>query len=194
MIFLTTVTTVKKYLLSPYFWKEQFDTFDNRCDVLRAAFCDSRDVLHMCPKVFNFFSQMWQSQLNLCDCMLVIVFSSNIFHTSSNALASMWFLAIIVTYVYRVSHPSCNPPKTESQAWGEEKNRVQELPPCPGLCFFGGVARRRRHPVVVYVMFVEWSSRHRETHGKKALNLVSPLSITSPIFWGPWFWIPTRVS
>ena len=28
-----------------YFWKEQFDTFDNRCDVLRAAFCDSRNVL-----------------------------------------------------------------------------------------------------------------------------------------------------
>ena len=26
------------------FWKEQFDTFDSRCVVLRAAFCDSRDV------------------------------------------------------------------------------------------------------------------------------------------------------
>ena len=33
-----------KSLLSQYFWKEQLDTFDNQCDVLRAAFCDSRDV------------------------------------------------------------------------------------------------------------------------------------------------------
>ena len=34
-------------LLSQYFWKVQlgtFDTFDNRCDVLGAAFCDSCDV------------------------------------------------------------------------------------------------------------------------------------------------------
>ena len=30
------------------------------------------------------------------------------------------------------------PQKTEYQAWGEEKNRVQELPPCLGLCFLGG--------------------------------------------------------
>ena len=30
--------------LYQYFWKQQFDTFDNQCDVLRAAFCDSRDV------------------------------------------------------------------------------------------------------------------------------------------------------
>ena len=31
------------------------------------------------------------------------------------------------------------PKKTESQTWGEEKkNRVQELPPCLGLCFLGG--------------------------------------------------------
>ena len=54
MIVLTTITTVtavtsvkkrrKKSLLSQYFWKEQFDTFDNRCDILRAAFCHSRDV------------------------------------------------------------------------------------------------------------------------------------------------------
>ena len=33
-----------KKKLSPYFWKEQFDTFDNQCDVLRAAFCDSHNV------------------------------------------------------------------------------------------------------------------------------------------------------
>ena len=39
----TSVTTVKKNTFSD-FWKEQFDTFDNQCDVLRAAFCDSRDV------------------------------------------------------------------------------------------------------------------------------------------------------
>ena len=32
------------YLLSQYFRKEQFDLFDNQCDVLRAAFCDSLDV------------------------------------------------------------------------------------------------------------------------------------------------------
>ena len=51
MIFFTTFTTVTTVnyfiflnLLSQFFWKEQFDTFDNRCDVLRAAFCDSRDV------------------------------------------------------------------------------------------------------------------------------------------------------
>ena len=51
MIFLTTFTTITTvfffiffYLLSQFFWKEQFDTFDNGCDVLRAAFCDSRDV------------------------------------------------------------------------------------------------------------------------------------------------------
>ena len=35
------------YLLSQYFWTEQFDLFDKRCDVLRAAFCDSRDVLYI---------------------------------------------------------------------------------------------------------------------------------------------------
>ena len=39
----TAVTTVKKKL-PDYFLKEQFDTFDNRCDVLRAAFCDSCNV------------------------------------------------------------------------------------------------------------------------------------------------------
>ena len=46
MICLTTVTAVNKknfFLLSLYFWKEQFDTFVNRCDVLRAAFGDSVD-------------------------------------------------------------------------------------------------------------------------------------------------------
>ena len=47
MIFLTTVatvtavTTVIFFLLSQYFWKDKFDTFDNQCDVFRAAFCDS---------------------------------------------------------------------------------------------------------------------------------------------------------
>ena len=33
------------YLLSQHFFKLQFYTFDTRCDVLRAAFCDSRNVL-----------------------------------------------------------------------------------------------------------------------------------------------------
>ena len=32
------------------------------------------------------------------------------------------------------------------------------------------------------VMFVEINSRHQETHAKKALNLVSPLSVTSQNF------------
>ena len=32
------------FLQSHFFWKEQFDTFDNQCDVLRATFCNSRDV------------------------------------------------------------------------------------------------------------------------------------------------------
>ena len=47
MIFLTTVTAVATlffFLLSQYFAKEQFDTFDNLGDVLRAALCDSRNV------------------------------------------------------------------------------------------------------------------------------------------------------
>ena len=46
MIFLTTVTavtTVFFFKLSPYFWKEKFDTFDNRYDVFRAALCNSCD-------------------------------------------------------------------------------------------------------------------------------------------------------
>ena len=51
--FLTTVTTVTAVTTVTFFscfktfsvlWKELFDTFDNRCDVLRAAFCDSRNV------------------------------------------------------------------------------------------------------------------------------------------------------
>ena len=41
--FLTTVTTVTK-ILAQYFWKKHFDTFDNQCDVHKAAFCDSRYV------------------------------------------------------------------------------------------------------------------------------------------------------
>ena len=32
------------FYFSKFFWKELFDTFDNICDVLRAAFCNSRDV------------------------------------------------------------------------------------------------------------------------------------------------------
>ena len=41
--FFTTLTNVTK-ILAQYFWKEQFDTFDNQCDVHKAAFCDSRYV------------------------------------------------------------------------------------------------------------------------------------------------------
>ena len=51
VIFLTTVTTtvtavttVIFFVLSQYFWKDQFDTFDYQCDILRAVFCDSRNV------------------------------------------------------------------------------------------------------------------------------------------------------
>ena len=42
------------------------------------------------------------------------------------------------------------------------------------------------------VMFVERNSRHQETQAKKALNLVSPLSVTSRNFLGPGFWISTK--
>ena len=35
---------LKKFYFFQHFLKEQFDTFDNRCDVLRAAFCDSHNV------------------------------------------------------------------------------------------------------------------------------------------------------
>ena len=41
--FLTIVTTVTK-ILAQYFWKKQFDTFDNQCDVHKAGFCDSDSV------------------------------------------------------------------------------------------------------------------------------------------------------
>ena len=37
--------------LSQYFWKQQFYTFDNQCDVLRAAFCDSHDVFTWLAKM-----------------------------------------------------------------------------------------------------------------------------------------------
>ena len=50
MIFLTTVTTVTAVTMVFFFTfsvllKEQFDTFDNQCDVLRTAFCYSRYIL-----------------------------------------------------------------------------------------------------------------------------------------------------
>ena len=67
-----------------------------------------------------------------------------ILHTSGNALASMWFLAWIVTYIQLAV--SC--------LW----NEVQDI----------------------------------RKHMQKALNLVSPLSITSWNFWEPVFWIPTK--
>ena len=41
------------------------------------------------------------------------------------------------------------------------------------------------------VMFVERNSRNQETQAKKALNLVSSLSVTSQNFWGPGFGIST---
>ena len=52
--FLTTVTTVTK-ILAQYFWKEQFDTFANQCDVHKTAFCDSRYV----------FLSLWFNSLKL---------------------------------------------------------------------------------------------------------------------------------
>ena len=59
MIFLITVTTV----FSPqYFWKGQFDTFNNQCNVLRAVFCDYHNFfvverLHdfLCEEIAWFF-------------------------------------------------------------------------------------------------------------------------------------------
>ena len=40
------------YLLSQYFWTEQFDLFDNQRDALRAAFWHSRDVFgNFCQQV-----------------------------------------------------------------------------------------------------------------------------------------------
>ena len=61
-----TVVTVVRKIKQPqktiqHFCKEQFDTFDNQCDVLRAAFCDSRDVyfLYMVsPQKITLFSVM----------------------------------------------------------------------------------------------------------------------------------------
>ena len=44
------------------------------------------------------------------------------------------------------------------------------------------------------VMFVERSSRHQETQAKKALNLVSPLSVTSQNFKDQGSGYPLRVS
>jgi nicotinic acetylcholine receptor alpha-3 len=45
VVIVTVVRRRKKiYIISQNFWIEQFDLFDNRCDVLRAAFCDSLDV------------------------------------------------------------------------------------------------------------------------------------------------------
>ena len=45
---------------------------------------------------------------------------------------------------------------------------------------------------VASVKFVERNSRHQATQAKKALNLVSPLSVTSQNFYGPGFWISTE--
>ena len=42
------------------------------------------------------------------------------------------------------------------------------------------------------VMFVGRSARHKETRAKQALNLVSPLSVTSQNFYGPGFWISIK--
>ena len=51
------------FLLSQYFWKQLFDTFDNRCDVLRGAFCDSRNV---CVTILFSLSSLW-SPVPLCN-------------------------------------------------------------------------------------------------------------------------------
>ena len=50
MNFLTTVANVTK-ILAQYFWKEQFDTFDNQCDVHKAGFCDSHSVFMKLDRV-----------------------------------------------------------------------------------------------------------------------------------------------
>ena len=50
---IVTIVTVTLLLVVFFFlfyctnlWEKQYDTFDTRCDVLMAAFCDSRDVLY----------------------------------------------------------------------------------------------------------------------------------------------------
>ena len=48
--FLTTVTNVTK-ILAQYFWKEQFDTFDNQYDVHKELFCNSRYVFMKLDRV-----------------------------------------------------------------------------------------------------------------------------------------------
>ena len=42
------------------------------------------------------------------------------------------------------------------------------------------------------VMFVERNSKYQETQAKKALNLVSPFSVTSQNFLAQEFWISTK--
>ena len=76
----TTVTLVSKIIqplhkksckpllffkLSQYFWKMQFDTFDNRCDVLRTVFWDSHN---------RFFERLHDS-----FCVNVLLFLSSFF-------------------------------------------------------------------------------------------------------------------
>ena len=68
------------------------------------------------------------------------------------------------------------------------------------LCHMGGVNFKKKNNFFMHnhinsvgsVMFEVKNSRHQETQAKKALNLVSPLSVTSQNFSGPGFWISTK--
>ena len=55
--------------------------------------------------------------------------------------------------MYRVSHPSCHPPKKQNprqclgNVWARHGVKSRRIPPMSGTLFFWGVARRMRHLV-----------------------------------------------
>ena len=59
------------FLLSQYFWKEQFVTHDNRCDFLRAAFCDSRDIFNNDVLKLLYKQPFWEDRLLKLDGPLI---------------------------------------------------------------------------------------------------------------------------
>ena len=65
------------FLLYQYYWKEQFDTVYNRCDVLRAAFCDSCDVF-VTAATSVLFSHNCHN--NFTQKNLLKIFTQQIFH------------------------------------------------------------------------------------------------------------------
>ena len=66
------------FLITHYFWKEKFDTFDNQCDVLRAASCDSRDVFRRSESSLidngswkgpDLYPSIYNKKIKLSDCL-----------------------------------------------------------------------------------------------------------------------------